>query len=713
MSETHYFFDGSISMARKKKCYSGIGGQAVLEGIMMKNNTRYSVAVRKPDGEIDVEIGEYTGFLGGSKLTKLPFIRGVFSFADSLRLGTKCLNHSAAFYAEEEGTQESAADKMLNKVFKDKAESILMMLTTIVAVVFAVGIFMVLPYFISSYLERFVRNESLLAIIEGVIRILIFVAYVLLISLMKDIRRVYMYHGAEHKCINCIEKGRELTVENVMRSSKQHRRCGTSFLLFVMLISVVLFFFIRVDNMALKVLIRILLIPVIAGIAYEIIRLAGRSDNWLVRMISAPGLWLQGLTTKEPDEGMVEVAIKAVEAVFDWRAYLRENFGYEDAQEAEQADERDAAAEYAAAEQEQVRPERIQIEPMRIEQIQKDAAEEAQVRREALREERKLREPVRREGVREEALQEERKPTEPVRRRRVQEEPVQEGLIQKEQFPKEAALEERKQRKPVRRERIQEEPAEEEKIRIEAALKEPKPAEPVRRKRVRKESVEEGQIPEEALQEERKPTEPVRRRRVQKEPIQKEPVQEGSVQKEQFSKEAVSEEKNQRKPVRRKRIQEEPAGEEKIRIEAALEEPKPAEPVRRRRVQKEPIQKEPVQEGSVQKEQFSKEAVLEEKNQRKPVRRKRIQEEPAGEEKIRIEAALEEPKPAEPVRRKRVRKEPVQEGQIPEEAAQEEQKVPRKRVRSNGKPKEQKVVRTDLSIEDEDEPSFIGSDAIE
>ncbi len=670
-------------MARKKKCYSGIGGQAVLEGIMMKNNTRYSVAVRKPDGEIDVEIGEYTGFLGGSKLTKLPFIRGVFSFADSLRLGTKCLNHSAAFYAEEEGTQESAADKMLNKVFKDKAESILMMLTTIVAVVFAVGIFMVLPYFISSYLERFVRNESLLAIIEGVIRILIFVAYVLLISLMKDIRRVYMYHGAEHKCINCIEKGRELTVENVMRSSKQHRRCGTSFLLFVMLISVVLFFFIRVDNMALKVLIRILLIPVIAGIAYEIIRLAGRSDNWLVRMISAPGLWLQGLTTKEPDEGMVEVAIKAVEAVFDWRAYLRENFGYEDAQEAEQADERDAAAEYAAAEQEQVRPERIQIEPMRIEQIQKDAAEEAQVRREALREERKLREPVRREGVREEALQEEQ--------------------------------------------------AEEGKIRRETALKESKPAEPVRRKRVRKEPVQEGQVPEEALQEERKPTEPVRRRRVQEEP-----VQEGLIQKEQFPKEAALEERKQRKPVRRERIQEEPAEEEKIRIEAALKEPKPAEPVRRKRVRKESVeegqipeealqeerkptepvrrrrvQKEPVQEGSVQKEQVSKEAVLEEKNQRKPVRRKRIQEEPAGEEKIRIEAALEEPKPAEPVRRKRVRKEPVQEGQIPEEAAQEEQKVPRKRVRSNGKPEEQKVVRTDLSIEDEDEPSFIGSDAIE
>lgn len=319
-------------MGKRRRCYSGIGGQAVLEGIMMKNNTRYSVAVRKPNGEIDVEIGEYAGILGNSKITKLPFIRGIFSFADSLRLGTRCLNHSASFY-EEESAEETAADKVLNNVFKDKAESVLMALTTIVAVLFAVGIFMVLPYFISDYLKRFVRNDSLLAIIEGVIRILIFVLYVLLISLMKDIRRVYMYHGAEHKCINCIEKGRELTVENVMRSSRQHRRCGTSFLLFVMLVSVVLFFFIRVDNMALKVGLRILLIPVIAGIAYEIIRLAGRSDNWLVRVISAPGLWLQGLTTKEPDEGMVEVAIKAVEAVFDWRAYLRENFGYEDGQE--------------------------------------------------------------------------------------------------------------------------------------------------------------------------------------------------------------------------------------------------------------------------------------------------------------------------------------------------------------------------------------------
>ena len=229
-------------MSKKKKCYSGIGGQAVLEGIMMKNNTRYSVAVRKPNGEIDVQTGEYTGILGESALAKTPFIRGIFSFADSLKLGTKCLNHSAAFYEEEEETKESAADKALQKVFRDKAESFLVALTTIIAVAFAIGLFMVLPYFISDYLKGFVRNGSLLAIIEGVIRILIFVAYVLLISLMKDIRRVYRYHGAEHKCINCIERGRELTVENVMRSSKQHRRCGTSFLLFVMFVSVILFF---------------------------------------------------------------------------------------------------------------------------------------------------------------------------------------------------------------------------------------------------------------------------------------------------------------------------------------------------------------------------------------------------------------------------------------------------------------------------------------
>lgn len=313
-----------------KKCnrYSGIGGQAVLEGIMMKNKEQYAVAVRKPDGEIEVEVDTYHSIIHGSKLLQIPFIRGIFNFIDSMVLGMKSLNFSASFYEDGEA-QETAADKAFNKIFKDKAEKVFMGIVTVFSIVLAIAIFMVLPYFLTSLFQDYVRNESLMAIIEGVIRIFIFVMYVLCISLMKDIRRVYMYHGAEHKCINCIEKGRPLTVHNVMRSSKQHKRCGTSFLLFVMLVSVVLFFFIRVENPVYKVLLRIALVPVIAGISYEIIRLAGKSNNILVKIISAPGLWLQGLTTKEPDESMVEVAIAAVEAVFDWKAYLKDTFGYE------------------------------------------------------------------------------------------------------------------------------------------------------------------------------------------------------------------------------------------------------------------------------------------------------------------------------------------------------------------------------------------------
>ncbi len=310
-------------MGKKKKMnYSGIGGQAVLEGIMMKNREQYAVAVRKPNGEIEVEVEHYVGIAHGSKLLNLPFIRGIFQFVDSLILGMRSLNYSASFY-EEEAEQEKTKK---NGKASDRILSALMM---IVSLALAIGIFMVLPYFITSLFEEYIRSASFLAMIEGVLRILIFVCYVLSISLMKDIRRLYCYHGAEHKCINCIEKGRPLTVKNVMRSSRQHKRCGTSFLLFVMLVSVVLFFFIRVENPVYRVLLRIALIPVIAGISYEIIRLAGRSSNILVRIISAPGMWLQRLTTREPDESMVEVAIAAVEAVFDWKAYLYEAFGYE------------------------------------------------------------------------------------------------------------------------------------------------------------------------------------------------------------------------------------------------------------------------------------------------------------------------------------------------------------------------------------------------
>ncbi len=311
-------------MARRKcNRYSGIGGQAVLEGIMMKNSEKYAVAVRKPNGEISVELENYQGVLHGSKVKEIPFIRGIFNFVDSLILGMRALNYSASFYEEEEGEKQ---DKKPNG---GGGEKLLNALVTVIAVIMAVGIFVVLPYFLASLLKGYVRNASLMAIIEGVIRILIFILYVWGISVMKDIKRLYQYHGAEHKCINCVEKGRPLTVHNVMRSSRLHRRCGTSFIFFVFFVSIILFFFIRVDGVAQRVILRILLMPVVAGISYEIIRLAGRSDNIFVRIISAPGMWIQKMTTKEPDQSMAEVAIAAVEAVFDWKQYLYDNFGYE------------------------------------------------------------------------------------------------------------------------------------------------------------------------------------------------------------------------------------------------------------------------------------------------------------------------------------------------------------------------------------------------
>ena len=317
-------------MGKKKKTthYSGIGGQAVLEGVMMKNKDDYAVAIRKPNGEIEVEVDVYRGILHDNALKKIPFIRGIFNFLDSMILGMKTINYSASFYEDEEA-EETKLDKALNKVSGGRAEKILMGVTTVASIVIAIAVFMLLPYFLSTLLVQYIRNDSLLAIIEGIIRILIFVIYIVAISLMKDIHRLYQYHGAEHKCINCVENGRPLTIHNVMRSSRIHKRCGTSFMFLVVFVSIILFFFIRVQNPALRVVLRIALVPVIAGISYEIIRLAGRSDNIFVKIISAPGMWLQKLTTKEPEREMAEVAIRSVEAVFDWKSYLKDEFGYE------------------------------------------------------------------------------------------------------------------------------------------------------------------------------------------------------------------------------------------------------------------------------------------------------------------------------------------------------------------------------------------------
>lgn len=317
--------------------YSGIGGQAVMEGVMMKNQEKYAVAVRKPDQEIVVETSTYEGLIKNKKIRNMPILRGVFSFIESLVLGMKTLTFSASFFEEEEdeksgsrkaekraGAKKPAPTEEEQKKKEKRQENALMGGTVAISIVLAVAIFMVLPYYISVFFLRFITSQTLLALLEGVIRLTIFIGYVAAISLMPDIKRVYMYHGAEHKCINCIEQGMDLTVENVRKSSRLHKRCGTSFLLIVMLISIVFFLFIRVDNRILQLLLRLVSIPVIAGVSYEFIRLAGRSDHMLVNLFSKPGLLLQRITTREPDDSMIEVGIASVEAVFDWKAYVKE-----------------------------------------------------------------------------------------------------------------------------------------------------------------------------------------------------------------------------------------------------------------------------------------------------------------------------------------------------------------------------------------------------
>lgn len=296
---------------------SNIGGQAVIEGVMMRNADKYAVAVRKTDGEIVVKTEEYKGICRNKKLRSFPIIRGVFSFLDSMVLGMSTLTYSASFFMEEEEKEE---------VKTEKNESLMMGLTIAFSVVMAVAVFMILPYFLSQMFRKFTDSMTVLTLLEGLVRLLIFFGYILLISRMEDIQRVFMYHGAEHKCINCIEHGMELNVENVLKSSRLHKRCGTSFLFIVMIVSMIIFLFIRIESQIWRLLFRLLLIPVIAGVSFEFIRLAGKSENKIVVMLSKPGMMLQKLTTREPDASMAEVAIASVEAVFDWRAYLKENF---------------------------------------------------------------------------------------------------------------------------------------------------------------------------------------------------------------------------------------------------------------------------------------------------------------------------------------------------------------------------------------------------
>lgn len=309
--------------------YSGIGGQAVIEGVMMKNKDHYAVAVRKPDGNIEVKKEEFKGISSKCKLFRVPFIRGIFSFIDSLTLGMSTLTYSASFYEEEEDTKKTEQEKK-------KSDTVFNVITIMISVILAVGIFMVVPFYLSQLLEKVISSKTLIIFLEGVIRLLIFIIYIVLISFMKDIKRVYMYHGAEHKCINCIEHGMPLTVDNVRISSKEHKRCGTSFMLLVMCISILILMLVRFDSRILRLVARIVLIPVIAGISFELLRLAGTKENVFTNIISKPGLLLQRLTTKEPDDSMIEVGIASVEAVFDWKSYLKENFGYDEGSEDDQ-----------------------------------------------------------------------------------------------------------------------------------------------------------------------------------------------------------------------------------------------------------------------------------------------------------------------------------------------------------------------------------------
>lgn len=309
--------------------YSGIGGQAVLEGVMMKNENEYSVAVRKPDGEIEVKKEACKSLRDNNKIANLPIVRGVVTFVESLIMGMQTLNYSASFYDEEETEKEDDTKK-------ETKENLLMGLLIVVAIVLAIGIFVIVPFLVSETLRRPIRSPQLRGLIEGIIRVALFLLYVKLISLMKDIKRVFMYHGAEHKTINCVEHGEQLNVENVRKQTTEHKRCGTSFLLIVMFVSILFFMFIVVGNMWLRMLLRILLIPVIAGLSYEFIRFAGKHDNKIVNILSKPGLLLQKLTTAEPTDDMIEVAIASVEAVFDWREFIA---NIDDEMENDEADE--------------------------------------------------------------------------------------------------------------------------------------------------------------------------------------------------------------------------------------------------------------------------------------------------------------------------------------------------------------------------------------
>lgn len=299
---------------------TSIGGQAVIEGVMMRGPEKIATSVRKSDGEIETEIKEI-GKIRRSKFFKLPIVRGCVGFFDSMIIGVQSLMYSAKFFdVDEDGNQKEEEPSKFEKWLEEKLGSEKMMnaviyFSVIVSLFFSVGLFILLPGAVGEFIRAHVKSNGLVTFLEGIIRIGIFIIYLALVSMTKDIKRVFMYHGAEHKSIHCYEHGEELTVENVRKYTRLHPRCGTSFLLIVMVVSMLVFFFIPKVFFVYRLLLRLALMPVVAGLSYEIIKYAGRHDNALTRIISAPGMWFQYITTREPDDSQIEVAITSLKAV--------------------------------------------------------------------------------------------------------------------------------------------------------------------------------------------------------------------------------------------------------------------------------------------------------------------------------------------------------------------------------------------------------------
>lgn len=296
---------------------TSIGGSAIMEGVMMRGPKEIASAVRKPDGEIVVDKRPISSLVTKYHVNKIPIIRGVFAFFDSLICSMRALMWSAEFFdIEDDSPQEqSKFDKWLTEKLGEKLKDYVIYFSVFISLIFSIGLFFILPNIITGFVKILTKNSFILTLLEGIIRIGIFLGYVILVSRMEEIKRVFQYHGAEHKTIFCYEAGLELTPENARNMSRLHPRCGTSFLVYVMVISIILFSFISWDNMLVRIALRLLLLPVVAGISYELIRWAGKSKNKVVCLISKPGMWVQRITTREPDDSQLEVAIASMKAV--------------------------------------------------------------------------------------------------------------------------------------------------------------------------------------------------------------------------------------------------------------------------------------------------------------------------------------------------------------------------------------------------------------